>query len=181
MRHINSMDMEKIYQKARHIRLIAFDVDGILSDGKIIYDGQDIETKAFYVQDGVGIKALQQYGILTAIITGRNSPMVTKRANELAIDYVVQGRDDKRDALVELITNLDLTLEQCAYMGDDLPDIKALKAVGLSATVPNAHEEVKKYTDIITQHAGGQGAVREVCDIILKAQGHYDGFLAKFL
>lgn len=172
---------EEILAKAKGIKLLALDVDGILSNGQIIYDANGVETKAFYVQDGVGIKALQKYGILTAIITGRNSPMVAKRAAELSIDHVVQGRDDKLVALTELAESLGLALDECAYMGDDLPDIKAIQKAGLGATVPNAHAEVASRADMITARAGGQGAVREVCDLLLKAHGHYDDFMSAYL
>lgn len=172
--------MQDLIKKAGKVKLLALDVDGILADGQIIYDSSGVETKAFFVQDGVGIKALADFGILTAIITGRNSPMVKKRAEELGIDFVVQGRDDKFVALKELLATLDLTLADCAYMGDDLPDIKAMQSVGFAPTVPNAHQEVINRCDMVTTKAGGFGAVREVCDLILKGHGHYDEFVARF-
>lgn len=166
---------------AQNVRLLALDVDGILSDGKIIYDAQGVETKAFYVQDGVGIKAVQRYGIEVAIITGRFSPMVQKRADELGIKHIIQGRDDKKTALTELIQTLGLDLLECAYMGDDLPDIKALQSVALAVTVPNAHDEVKKQVDMITTNFGGSGAVREVCDLLLQSQGVYQSWLQSYV
>lgn len=176
--------MQDLIKKAGQVKLLVLDVDGILSNGQIIYDANGIETKAFSVQDGVGIKSLARYGILTAIITGRSSPMVDKRATEIGIDYVVQGRDDKLIALTELLASLDQTLNisaaDCAYMGDDLPDIKALQTVGFAATVPNAHSEVINRCDMITTRAGGYGAVREVCDLILKGHGHYQNFIAHY-
>lgn len=173
--------MKDIFSKAKNVQLLALDVDGILSDGKIIYDANGVETKSFYVQDGVGIKALQKFGVDVAIITGRNSPMVAKRAEELGIKHIIQGRDDKITALTELSEMLNISLEQCAYMGDDLPDIKALQMAGFSASVPNAHSEVIKYVDTVTTRYGGRGAVREVADIILKARGDYDGFIAQYI
>ncbi len=176
--------MQDLIKKAGQVKLLVLDVDGILSNGQIIYDANGIETKAFSVQDGVGIKSLARYGILTAIITGRSSPMVDKRATEIGIDYVVQGRDDKLVALTELLASLDKALNisaaDCAYMGDDLPDIKALQTVGFAATVPNAHSEVINRCDMITTRAGGYGAVREVCDLILKGHGHYQDFIAHY-
>ena len=176
--------MQDLIKKAGQVKLLVLDVDGILSNGQIIYDANGVETKAFSVQDGVGIKALARYGILTAIITGRSSPMVDKRATEIGIDYVVQGRDDKLIALNELLASLDQALNisasDCAYMGDDLPDIKALQTVGFAATVPNAHSEVINRCDMITTRAGGYGAVREVCDLILKGHGHYQDFIAHY-
>lgn len=175
------LSLTELSEKAKKIKLLALDVDGILSDGKLIYDANGIESKAFFVQDGVGIKAVQQFGIQVAIITGRTSPMVEKRATELGIDQVIQGRDDKLTALIEVCQRLDLTLEECAYMGDDLPDIRALKAVGFSASVPNAHDEVKISVDFLTEKAGGAGAVREVCDLLLQAQDHYADFINQYL
>jgi len=172
--------MQDLIKKAGQVKLLALDVDGILADGQIIYDANGVETKAFFVQDGVGIKALAKYGILTAIITGRDSPMVQKRATELGIDFIIQGRDDKCVALKELLSTLDLSLADCAYMGDDLPDIKAMQSVGFAPTVPNAHQEVIKRCDMVTTKAGGFGAVREVCDLILKGHGHYQDFIAQF-
>lgn len=176
--------MQDLIKKAGQVKLLVLDVDGILSNGQIIYDANGIETKAFSVQDGVGIKSLARYGILTAIITGRSSPMVDKRATEIGVDYVVQGRDDKLTALNELLSMLDKDLNisaaDCAYMGDDLPDIKALQTVGFAVTVPNAHAEVINRSDMITTRAGGYGAVREVCDLILKGHGHYQDFIAQY-
>ena len=178
--------MKDIVEKASKVKMLVLDVDGILSDGKIIYDANGVETKAFSVKDGVGIKALGKYGIKTAIITGRNSPMVAKRASETGVDWVVQGRDDKLVALQELLKELQdngesIELKDCAYMGDDLPDIKALQSVGFAATVHNAHAEVVKRVDMVTSHDGGCGAVREVCDLILKGHGHYDDFISGYL
>lgn len=176
--------MQDLIKKAGQVKLLVLDVDGILSNGQIIYDANGVETKAFSVQDGVGIKSLSRYSILTAIITGRSSPMVNKRAAEIGIDYVVQGRDDKLTALKELLATLDPALNigaaDCAYMGDDLPDIKAMQTVGFAATVPNAHSEVINRSDMVTTRAGGAGAVREVCDLILKGHGHYDDFIASY-
>lgn len=176
--------MQDLIKKAGRVKLLVLDVDGILSNGQIIYDANGVETKAFSVQDGVGIKSLSRYGILTAIITGRSSPMVDKRATEMGINHVVQGRDDKLVALNELLSSLDPTLNitaaDCAYMGDDLPDIKALQTVGFAATVPNAHSEVIQRSHMVTTRAGGAGAVREVCDLILKGHGHYQDFIAHY-
>ena len=176
--------MQDLIAKAGKVKLLVMDVDGILSDGQIIYDGNGIETKAFSVQDGVGIKSLARYGILTAIITGRSSAMVNKRATEIGVNHVVQGRDDKLIALNELLSSLDpalnITADDCAYMGDDLPDIKAMQTVGFAATVPNAHAEVIQRSDMVTTRSGGTGAVREICDLILKGHGHYQDFIASY-
>ncbi|MDO4440654.1 MAG: HAD hydrolase family protein [Moraxella sp.] len=180
MKDITSPSLD-ILQKASKIKLLAMDVDGILSDGKIIYNSYDVETKAFYVQDGVGLVALRQAGIILAIITGRSSPMVARRATELGIHHVVQGRDDKYTALSALAEQLGLPLEVCAYMGDDLPDLKAIREAGLGISVPNGVSLVQEYADVITTNKGGEGAVRQVCELILKAQDKYDAFIAQFL
>lgn len=172
--------LQTIYQKAKNIKLFVMDVDGVLSDGKIIYNSHDVETKAFYVQDGVGLKALQSFGIELAIITGRSSPMVERRAYELGIRHLIQGRDDKFTALTSLAEALGFDLNQCAYMGDDLPDLKAVREAGLGISVPNGCFETQSVADIVTTKSGGDGAVREVCELILRAQGHYDAFVAKF-
>lgn len=176
--------MQDLIKKAGQVKMLVLDVDGILSNGQIIYDGNGVETKAFSVQDGVGIKALSHYGILIAIITGRSSTMVDKRAKEMGIDYVIQGRDDKLLALKELLSmldsKLDINAKDCAYMGDDLPDIKAMQSVGFAATVPNAHSEVINRSDMVTTREGGYGAVREMCDLILKGHGHYKDYIASY-
>lgn len=175
------MTQEIISQKAAKIRMLAMDVDGILSDGQIIYSSNHVETKAFYVQDGVGLQALKEAGIILAIITGRRSPMVDRRAQELGIHHVIQGRDDKFTALSKLAADLNLSLDECAYMGDDLPDLKAIREAGLGMSVPNGAPIVQQTADYVTTKAGGHGAVREVCELILQAQGKYDAFIQKFL
>lgn len=175
------MNQEKIIQKAAKIRMLAMDVDGVLSDGQIIYDTNHVETKAFYVQDGVGLQALKEGGIVLAIITGRTSPMVERRACELGIHHVIQGRDDKFTALTKLASDLNLSMDECAYMGDDLPDLKAIDRAGLGISVPNGATVVQQAADFVTTKAGGFGAVREVCELILQSQGKYDAFIKKFL
>lgn len=167
-------------QKAQKIKLFAMDVDGILSNGQIIYDSNGNETKAFYVQDGVGLKGLRDFGITLAIITGRASPMVTQRAKELGIAHVIQGQDDKFTQLSTLAVSLGLELNECAYMGDDLPDLMAIKYAGLGISVPNACSEVQEIADLVTTKQGGHGAVREACEFILKAQSRYDDFINGF-
>lgn len=172
--------MNEIYQKAKHIKLFAMDVDGILSDGRIIYNSEGTETKAFYVQDGLGLQALKQSGIILAIITGRSSAMVDRRAKELGISHIIQGQDDKLTALVELAKKLGIELSHCAYIGDDLPDLKAVREVGFGISVPNGCEQTRAVSDYITTKTGGNGAVREVCELILKAQNNFDAFIATF-
>jgi len=173
--------MQDLIQAASKVKLLVLDVDGILSNGYIIYDANGIETKCFNVKDGMGVKSVKLAGVKTAIITGRSSAMVNQRAKEMGIDYVIQGRDDKLEALKQLLLDLPVELEECAYMGDDLPDIKALQSVGFSATVPNAHPEVLSRVMMVTTHIGGEGAVREVCDLILKGHGKYQDYISQYI
>lgn len=173
--------MSDLTKRLQAVKLFVMDVDGILSDGQIIYDANGVETKAFYVQDGVGLKALKEQGIVLAIITGRNSPMVARRADELGIDHVVQGRDDKFTALSALADELGLSVGECMYMGDDLPDLKAVREAGVGVSVPNGCAETQAAADIVTTKMGGHGAVREVCEQLLKAKGVYDAFIAQYI
>lgn len=170
----------QLLDKLKNIQVFAMDVDGILTDGKIIYDSAGNETKAFDVHDGLGLSALKQTGITLAIITGRSSVMVERRAKELGIEHIIQGRDDKLTALNELSQQLSIPLEQCVYMGDDLPDVQAILAAGVGFSVPNGCSHAQACADFVTQNLGGHGAVREVCELILKAKGNYDEFLARF-
>jgi 3-deoxy-D-manno-octulosonate 8-phosphate phosphatase (KDO 8-P phosphatase) len=147
-----------------NIRLVALDVDGVMTDGRVTYTSDGQEIKSFNIKDGAGIKRLHEAGIKTAIITGRSSPMVTRRAKELGIDHVIQGREDKLHALKELLREIGGTLADVAYMGDDLPDLAAIAAVGLGACPSDAVAEVKLQSAWISQHPGGGGCVRELCD-----------------
>ncbi|MDO8328971.1 MAG: 3-deoxy-manno-octulosonate-8-phosphatase KdsC [Fluviicoccus sp.] len=171
----------RITEKARQIRLLALDVDGVLTDGRLYFteDGQEIKT--FDSQDGHGIKLLQKTGIVCAIITGRTSQLVERRARNLGITLLLQGREDKLVALKELSVQLGIPLEEMAYVGDDWPDLPAIRAAGLGVAVANAHREVRRYADFVSLATGGRGAVREVCDLILEAQGRYEEALAPYL
>lgn len=173
--------MSDVISKAQKIKLFAMDVDGVLSNGQIIYNSYDVETKAFFAQDGVGLKALKDAGIILAIITGRVSPMVERRARELGITHVIQGQDDKFTELDKLAVSLGLELNECAYMGDDLPDLMAIKYAGLGISVSNGCAEAQAVADFVTQKAGGYGAVREACELILKAQDRYVDFVNGFM
>ena len=166
---------------AARVRLLALDVDGVLTDGRLYFDSQGNELKAFNSRDGLGLKALQKFGIQLAIITGRKSPMVAVRATQLKIEYVYQGSNDKLDAYMDLLGKTGLAAEQVCYAGDDWIDLPVLRRVGLSVTVPDADEEVKKRVHWVTSRAGGHGAVREICDLILSAQGHDQTLLREIL
>lgn len=149
------------------IKLLVMDVDGVMTDGKVTYSSDGNELKSFNIKDGVGIKRVQQAGIQTAIITGRVSPMVERRATELGINHLVQGREDKLTALRELLGTLQIELKNVAYMGDDLPDVDAIVSCGLGACPANAARDVLSKADWIASRNGGEGCVRELCDHIL--------------
>ena len=160
-------------QKAEAIKLVVLDVDGVMTDGTITYGGAvESEWKSFNVKDGLGIKLLQRQGIKVAIITGRLSEAVERRAQELEIKMLVQGREDKGAALRELLDSMALDYSTVAYMGDDLPDLAALRLAGLATCPCDATEAVLKLADWVAPVAGGRGAVRALCDFILTAQGH---------
>lgn len=157
-----------------NLQLLALDVDGVLSDGRLYYTDQGEEFKSFNIRDGLGIKLLQRAGITVAIITGRTSAMVAKRAAELGIAHVIQGREDKLEALQVLCRNLQIDLSNVAYMGDDLPDRKAIMAAGLGATVADAASDVAAIADWQSKLPGGQGAVRELAETWLRSLNLWD-------
>jgi 3-deoxy-D-manno-octulosonate 8-phosphate phosphatase (KDO 8-P phosphatase) len=173
--------MSKALEKARQIKLLVLDVDGVLSDGRLLYSNSGDEIKNFYTADGLGIKLLQSEGVAVAIITGRSSDIVARRARELGIMHLIQGRDDKLAALQELLLELDLNLSVTAYMGDDLPDLGAIQACELGMTVADGCEFVASHADWRSQKAGGRGAVREACEFILQAQEKLVSARSRFL
>ena len=172
---------ESLISLASRIQLLALDVDGVLTDGRLYFSAQGDELKAFNILDGHGIKMLQKSGVAVAIITGRTSPLTARRARDLGIEHLLQGREDKLDALQELTRELGIELSSVAYMGDDLPDLSAIRHAGLGISVPNGHWFVREQADWSTQAAGGEGAVREVCDLILQARGHLADIHAHYL
>lgn len=156
------------------IKLLLLDVDGVLSDGRITYNSEQQELKSFHIHDGLGIKLLQNAGIQIGIITGRNSPMVERRANELGITLLLQGREDKLVAMQSIQQQLGLASNEVAYMGDDLPDLAAISHAGLGIAPANAVTIVRQHADLVTKISGGNGAVREACEFILAAKGLLD-------
>jgi 3-deoxy-D-manno-octulosonate 8-phosphate phosphatase (KDO 8-P phosphatase) len=157
--------------RARELRLAIFDVDGVLTDGTIYLGAEGEAFKAFNIQDGHGVKMLQAAGIATAIISGRSSAAVAHRARELAIAHVVQGSTDKVASLEALLAATGLEARQCAFVGDDLPDLAVMRRCGLAVAVANAVEAVKESAHYVTRAAGGRGAVREFCELVLRARG----------
>lgn len=164
-------DVELI-ARAQKVRLAVFDVDGVLTDGKLHFLADGSEFKSFSTLDGQGIKMLMQSGVQTAIITGRTSSIVERRAANLGIEHVVQGREDKKIALQELLCKLGLDFDDVAYLGDDLPDLSAIRSVSLGVAVANANSFVRQHATAITSARGGEGAAREFCEFILHAQGN---------
>lgn len=151
----------------KNIQLLILDVDGVLTDGKIYLAADGQEIKVFHTLDGHGIKMLLQAGIQVAIITGRDAPATAARVKQLGIQHYYAGVADKIKAFEDLLQKTQIAEKNCAYMGDDLPDLPVLRRVGLSAAPDNAHDLIKKEVALVTQRKGGEGAVRELCDRIL--------------
>jgi 3-deoxy-D-manno-octulosonate 8-phosphate phosphatase (KDO 8-P phosphatase) len=143
------------------------DVDGVMTDGKVTYTSDGQELKSFNIKDGLGIKRANASGIETAVITARTSPMVERRVLELSITYLIQGREDKLTALSDLLHQMNLSLDQVAYIGDDLPDLTAIESVKLGACPADAAIEVRSKADWVSTRAGGDGCVRELCDLLV--------------
>jgi 3-deoxy-D-manno-octulosonate 8-phosphate phosphatase (KDO 8-P phosphatase) len=167
--------------RAAKVRLMIFDVDGVLTDGSLHYgvDGEVIKT--FNVLDGHGIKLLQTVGIMTAIISARKSDIVARRAADLGILHLRQGVHDKRTAFEHLLAETGVDASACGFIGDDVIDLPVLSRAGFAASVPDGHPEVRARVHYVTQAAGGRGAVRELCDFLLRAQGSYEAALAPYL
>lgn len=163
--------MQDILSRAKQIKLMIFDVDGVLTDGSIIMGDNGEEYKAFHSRDGHGMRLLQYTGVEIAIITGRTSNVVEHRMANLGVKYVFQGQKVKLPAFEELIKQLKLKPEQCAYVGDDWVDIAIMKRVGLSIAVQDADDLVKKHAHWVTPAKGGKGAARQVCELIMEGQG----------
>ncbi len=162
------------------IRLLATDVDGVMTDGRIYMGNDGAEMKAFHVRDGSGIKYAQRAGIPVAFITGRSSKLVDRRAEELGVKEVFQGAIDKRLPFAELLERHGLEPREVAYVGDDLLDIPIMRQVGYAAAVADARPEVIEVSHVVTETKGGEGAVREVVETILKAQGLWDGIMERY-
>jgi 3-deoxy-D-manno-octulosonate 8-phosphate phosphatase (KDO 8-P phosphatase) len=166
-------------QRAARVRLLVLDVDGVLTDGRLYFGADGEAMKVFDVRDGHGIKMLREAGIEVAILTARRSPIVERRAAELGIGRVIQGATDKGESLVALATRLQVPEAQCGYMGDDWPDLAALARAGFAAAPADARPEVRHLAHWITEASGGRGAVRELAEFILRAQGRFETLLRR--
>lgn len=167
--------------RAAHIKLVAFDIDGVMTDGGLHYTDDGGELKTFNVQDGLGLKFLQRTGFEVAIVTGRTSGVVAARAADLGIEHVYQGVANKRAAVAGLLEKLGLNWSECAFMGDDVIDLPAMTLCGLAIAPANARPIVKDHAHMLTAAAGGHGAVREAIEFILTAQGKLDAAFAPYL
>ena len=167
--------------RAARIRLIAFDIDGVMTDGGLHYTDDGHELKTFNVQDGLGLKLLQRAGIELAIVTGRNSGVVAARAADLGIEHVFQGVADKHAVVADLLARLGLSWADCAFMGDDLIDLRVMAHCGLALAPANARPLVRERAHLVTACAGGHGAVREAAELLLAAQGKLEGIFASYL
>lgn len=174
------MTEESLVARLQRIELLVLDVDGVLSDGRIIYSDAGAELKAFHVRDGSGLKLWEREGKKSAIITGRRSPIVERRAKELGVEMVVQGADDKHASLRRVLEALQLSADQACAMGDDIVDAGMMRACGLAATPADANDEAKAVADFVTAARGGRGAVREVIEWILRAQGRWQAIAARY-
>ena len=173
--------MPDILEKAKKLKLLILDVDGVLTDGRLFFDNEGTEYKCFHARDGHGIKLLRQTGVEVAVISGRNSNSVALRMKNLGIEHVYQGHENKLSAFAEVLEKTGVTAEQAAHVGDDLLDLPIMMRVGLAIAVSDANFAVKERADWCTTLPGGQGAVREVCDFIMQAQGSFDKVLNFYL
>ncbi len=172
--------MERLEERIRKVRVVIFDVDGVLTDGSIIYDDEGRELKVFNVKDGHGIKLLKRCGIECAIMTSRKSPVVEKRAEELGIEMVIQGAKDKLAAYREFRDATGYEDEEIAYMGDDLVDMPVMKRVGFAIGVCDGMREIKEMAHYVTENRGGRGAVREVAELVIKTKGLWDDLMKRY-
>lgn len=171
----------EVLEKARSVKLLLLDVDGVLTEGGLLYSDQGEQIKMFNTLDGHGLKLLQAHGIHVAIISGRDSQALRKRLSDLGINLVFAGVHDKRTAANELLASLGLQWSQVAAMGDDWPDLAMLMPAGFSAAPPDAHAEIVSRVDWVSRRAAGHGAVRDLCDLLLRASGVYESALQKAL
>ena len=172
--------MRGVLERARRVKLLVLDVDGVLTDGRIVMDEEGREVKLFHVRDGHGIKMLLRAGVEVALFSGRTSEAVKRRAEDLGVRYLFQGLHNKVAPFEELKERLELEDDEVCFVGDDLVDIPLLRRVGLPVVVGDGVEEAKRWALYITELPGGKGAVREVCELILKAQGKWEGLLKRY-
>ena len=170
-----------LIERIRPLKLMVFDVDGVMTDGRLYYSDDGVESKAFHTQDGQGLALLREAGMKMAIITSRRSALVERRSRELGLHYCYQGVGAKLPTFNELLAELNLDAAQAGYMGDDLLDLPVMTRAGFAATVPDAPAAVRKCAHFAARRPGGRGAVREVCELVMAGQGLLDGLIAGYL
>lgn len=170
-----------IDERAKKIKVLVLDVDGIMTNGGLGLSDDGQEFKIFHSHDGLGLKLIRNTGIRIGLITGRDSQVVVKRAENIKATHVYQGVDDKLEVFYTLLKEMGVSAEECVFMGDDVIDIPPMRRCGLGVTVPHAMPLVKEYAHYITSKEAGHGAIREVCELIMKAQGTFDAQMSKFL
>jgi len=175
-----TMKTKTLPEKLKDIQLLLLDVDGVLTDGSIIYSDADSETKVFNVKDGFGLKLVMAAGIKVGLVTGRTSKALHRRCRDLGIRYIYDGVTQKARLLDKIVTETGVGPGNTAFIGDDLPDLPLMRHIGLSIAVADAHEIIRDYADWITAAPGGRGAVREVCDAVLKARGVWESIMKQF-
>ena len=173
--------MQEIIEKASQIKLVIFDVDGVLTDGSLFIDDNGMEYKAFYSRDGLGMKMLQKTNVKIAIITGRSSEVVSHRMKSMGVEHIYQGQDDKLLAYEKIKKELQLSADEIAYVGDDIIDLPVMKKVGFAIAVQDAHPLVIKHAHWQTPHSGGRGAARDVCELVMEAQNNLDQQNSRYL
>jgi 3-deoxy-D-manno-octulosonate 8-phosphate phosphatase (KDO 8-P phosphatase) len=171
---------DALMQRARAVRLLVLDVDGVLTDGRLYYAANGDEMKAFDIQDGLGVKLLQRSDVAVAVVSGRRSAAVERRASELGIARLYLGVEDKLDAFADLLSSCGLGAEGVACMGDDLPDLALFARCGLALSVPDAPDAVRARAHYVTSRPGGRGAVREACELIMRAQGTLEAAIGRY-
>jgi 3-deoxy-D-manno-octulosonate 8-phosphate phosphatase (KDO 8-P phosphatase) len=173
--------MQEFSNRAKPIKLMIFDVDGILTDGSLYFTDSGEEIKAFNTLDGHGLKMLQATGVKLAVISGRKSRCVEKRMENLGITLLYQGIENKLQTYLKMVAELNLQPTQTGFMGDDLPDLPVMRRCGLAVSVPEAPEIIRKYAHLITKSSGGRGAVREACELLMQAQNTFESQMTKYL
>lgn len=169
-----------LQQRAAGIELILSDVDGVLTDGSVVFDNQGIETKKFHIADGLGIQLWRRAGYRFGMITGRSSHIVRLRAAELGVELVRQGVEEKLAVVQQVVAELELRMNQVCFIGDDLPDLAVVQQVGMGVAVADACDELRRAAQFVTKRPGGRGAVREAIETILKAQGRWDDIVQRY-
>ncbi len=173
--------MKEILDRAAQIKLVVFDVDGVLTDGGLFFGDDGLEYKMFYSRDGLGMKLLQRSGVEIGVITARSSKVVVHRMANLGIEHVYQGKLEKLPALEDMTNKLNINMEQTAYVGDDVIDLPVMKRVGLAIAVADAHPFVIEHSHWQTHNRGGRGAARDVCELIMRAQNTLDAQYMSFI